>query len=83
VDNRALPANTSNFLLYTAAGKIKIEVFLKHEPVWLTPKSMGELFHVQHPAITKHLKNFFESRELQKNSVGCILKHSANYTYNR
>ena len=32
---------------------------------------------VQRPAITKHLKNIFDSGELDENSVGSILEHTA------
>lgn len=38
-----------------------MEVFLKDETVWLTQKALAELFGVQVPAISKHLKNIFES----------------------
>ncbi len=54
-----------NFLLYTAAdGNVAIEATIKDESLWLTQKAMAELFGVQVPAITKHLKNIFESGEL-------------------
>jgi len=38
---------------------------------------MAELFGVQRPAITKHLKNIFESGELEESSVSSILEHTA------
>jgi hypothetical protein len=75
----------SSFLLYTAKdGKINIEVFLKDETVWLTQKSIAELFGVQVPAINKHLKNIFESGELEEKSVISILETTASdgKTYN-
>ena len=43
---------------------------------------MAELFDVGRPAITKHLKNIFESRELAEKVVSSILEHTtqqANY----
>ncbi|MFH1405208.1 MAG: RhuM family protein, partial [Patescibacteria group bacterium] len=68
----------TNFLLYTNhEGKVNIEVFLKDETVWLTQKAMGELFGVQRPAVTKHLKNIFDSGELVEKSVSSILEHTA------
>ncbi|MFO7618226.1 MAG: virulence RhuM family protein [Thermoplasmata archaeon] len=68
----------SDFILYTdAEGNVKIEVYLKDETVWLTQKAMAELFGTQRPAITKHLKNIFESGELAENSVSSILEHTA------
>ena len=58
------------FLLYKAQdGAIKVDVFFQDETVWLTQKAMAELFGVQRPAITKHLKNIFESKELEEKSV--------------
>jgi hypothetical protein len=51
--NSKLPAKRSDFLLYTAAdGKIKIEVFVQDETVWLTQKTMGHLFGVESHTIT-------------------------------
>jgi len=68
----------SNFILYkTEDGKINVDVVLKDETIWLTQKSMAELFDVQRPAITKHLKNIFEDGELEKNQVCSNLEHTA------
>ena len=70
---------TTNFLLYTSnTGDVKVEVFLKDETVWLTQKAMSELFGVQIPAVNKHLKNIFESGELEENSVISILETTAS-----
>ncbi len=44
----------------------------------MTQKKMSELFGVQRPAITKHLKNIFNSRELIEESVSSILEHTAD-----
>ncbi len=52
----------NNFLLYTAPnGTVKVDVILQDETVWLTQKSIAELFAVQLPAISKHLKNIYDS----------------------
>lgn len=60
----------TDFLLYTAPeGDIKVEVILNDETVWLTQKSIANLFGVNVPAISKHLKNIFETGELHENSV--------------
>jgi len=70
-----LPDNQTSFLLYTGNdGKVKVEVFLKDETVWLTQKAMSELFGVKIPAISKHLSNIFESWELQKEATLSILE---------
>lgn len=74
-----LPDNQSNFLLYTGNdGKVNIEVFLKDETVWLTQKAMAELFCVNIPAISKHLSNIFENRELQKEATPFHFGNSSN-----
>ena len=59
-------------------GNIKIEVFYHDETFWMTQKSISELFGVQRPAITKHIKNIFESSELIEDSVSSILEHTAD-----
>lgn len=68
----------TDFLLYTTPnGDIKVETYLHNETLWLPQKEIAELFGVQRPAITKHLKNIFESGELEENSVSSILEHTA------
>jgi len=58
-------------------GNVKIEVFYHNETFWMTQKKIAELFGVQRPAITKHLKNIFEDGELEEDSVSSILEHTA------
>ena len=68
----------TEFLLYTAPnGAIKVEVLLANETLWLTQKRMAELFGVGVPAISKHLKNIFDSNELNPDSVISILETTA------
>ena len=68
----------TEFLLYTTPnGKVKVEIFLRDENIWLTQDKIALLFGVQRPAITKHLKNIFESRELNENLVSSVLEHTA------
>ena len=68
----------SQFLLYTAPdGAVKVDVFFRDETVWLTQKALAELFGVKVPAINKHLKNIFASRELVEDSVVSILETTA------
>ena len=68
----------TEFLLYTApSGKVKVEIFLRDENLWLTQKRMADLFGVGIPAINKHLKNIFETGELQEDSVVSILEMTA------
>ena len=68
----------TDFLLYTAPnGNVKIEVFLHNETIWLPQKIIAKLFGVNVPAISKHLKNIFESQELSEDSVVSILETTA------
>ncbi len=67
----------SEILLYTTPnGDIKMEVFLRDETIWLTQEKIAELFGVQRPAITKHLKNIFAEGELEEVMVSSILEHT-------
>jgi len=69
----------TEFLLYSAPeGNIKVEVILNEETVWLSQKSIAQLFGVQVPAISKHLKNIFETEELIEDSVISILETTAS-----
>ncbi len=73
----ALVPNNSftEFLLYTTPnGKVKLEIFLRDETIWLTQEKIGQLFGVQRPAITKHLKNIFKANELDEKVVSSILE---------
>jgi len=70
--------NPGQFLLYKApSGAVNVDVFFQGETVWLTQKTLAELFGVQVPAIGKHLKNIFESGELVEGSVVSILETTA------
>jgi len=73
-----VPNNSfTEFLLYTTPnGKVKVEIFLRDENIWLTQEKIALLFGVQRPAITKHLKNIFESNELDEKMVSSILEHT-------
>jgi hypothetical protein len=69
-----------NILLYTTPnGAVRIEVYLENETVWLSQKAIAELFGVQRPAITKHLKNIFETGELNEDVVSSILEHTTQH----
>jgi hypothetical protein len=79
-NKKAMVPNNSftEFLLYTTpGGKVKVEIFLRDETIWLTQEKIALLFGVQRPAVTKHLKNIFESGELAEYSVSSILEHTA------
>lgn len=71
---------TTEFLLYTAPnGAIKVAVLLGNETIWLTQKRMAELFDVGVPAISKHLKNIFESGELLEQVVVSVMEKNTEH----
>jgi hypothetical protein len=75
----------TEFLLYTTPnGKVKVEIFLRGENIWLTQAKIGELFAVDRSVVTKHLKNIFGSGELPEDSVCANFAHTADdgKTYN-
>jgi hypothetical protein len=52
----------TEFLLYTTPnGKIKVEVFLYDENLWLSQKKIAELFGVEVPTISYHIKQIYEN----------------------
>ncbi len=70
----------TEFLLYTTPnGKVKVEIFLHNENIWLTQDKIAQLFGVQRPAITKHLKNIFETGELKQEVVSSILEQTTQH----
>jgi len=79
MQNKLIRNSTAEFLIFTSqSGEDSIEVKVFDESVWLTQNMIAELFDVQRPAVTKHLKNIFESEELEESSVSSILEHTAS-----
>ncbi len=71
----------NEILLYTTPnGKVKVDIYLQNETIWLTQQKIADLFGVQRPAITKHLKNIFESGELNEEVVSSILEHTTQHS---
>ena len=69
---------SNQIILYSANNNtVKIEVSFYNNTFWLTQKRMSELFAVAVPAISKHLKNIFDSNELAQASVVSILETTA------
>ena len=56
-----------HFLIYQSVDEdISVNAVIRDETIWLTQKSMAELFDVDVPAISKHLSNIYEDGELLK-----------------
>ena len=64
-------------VLYQPNETTQLEVRLQDETVWLTQQQIADLFGVQRPAVTKHLRNIFNEGELNPISVSSILEHTA------
>ena len=61
--------SADNVLLYQAPdGQTQLEVQLDHETVWLTQAQMAELFGRERSVVTKHLRNIFQTGELDEES---------------
>ena len=73
------PYETREILFYkTDNGDVRVEILLYQENLWLTQAKMAELFEVQKAAISKHLKNIFESGELLEESVVSKMETTAS-----
>lgn len=71
--------STVDFLVFTKdAGSDSIEVRIQNGDVWLTQKAISMLFDVERSVVTKHLKNIFETSELNENSVCAKFAHTAD-----
>lgn len=57
----------SEIILYQSQdGSTKIDVVLENETVWLSQDQMAKLFQTDRTSITKHIKNIFETKELDQ-----------------
>ncbi len=77
--------STAEFLIFMLEGKEDgIQVMYKDETIWTTQKAISQLFDVDRTVVSKHLKNIFESSELQQDSVCAKFAHTAEdgKTYN-
>ena len=59
---------------YSEDGTVELSVQLSDETVWLTQAQMALLFGTQRQAITKHIRNIYESEELNKTATSSILE---------
>ena len=66
--------NEGEIILYQPNQDIRLEVRIAEETVWLSQAQMAELFGTQRQAITKHLKNIFDTKELIRDSTSSVLE---------
>lgn len=62
--------NETKLVIYkTPNGETQLDVTVHGETIWLTQRQIAELFGTKVPAISKHLKNIFESGELERDAT--------------
>ena len=76
--NSAESCPTSEIILYQPNETLALEVRLDAETVWLSQQQIAELFGVNQPAISKHLRNIYKSGELEEKSTYSILEYMGN-----
>ncbi|MDI9363404.1 MAG: virulence RhuM family protein [Flavobacterium sp.] len=60
----------NEILLYTTPnGKVKVEIYLQNETIWLTQQKIADLFGVDRSVVTKHLANIYAENELSKEAT--------------
>ena len=63
----------SNIVVYND-GELELKVSVDNEMIWLTQKQMADVFGVNIPAISKHIKNIYKDKELNQFSTVSILE---------
>ena len=72
--------STAEFLIFTVADKEQgVEVLYKDESIWATQKVIATLFDVDRTVVTKHLKNIFDTCELDKEVVCAKIAHTTEH----
>jgi len=64
------PAGGGQLVIYPGKdGRLRVQARLHEDSLWLTQKQMGELFAVDVRTISEHLKNIFQTHELDEAAV--------------
>ena len=72
--------STAEFLIFTVADKEQgVEVLYKDESIWATQNVIATLFDVDRTVVTKHLKNIFDTCELDKEVVCAKIAHTTEH----
>ena len=60
----------SEILIYQSSnGKVKLDVMLENETIWLSQKQLCELYGKSKSTISEHIKAIFDDEELEPNST--------------
>ncbi len=69
-DKKLIRNSTAEFLIFTGqAGEQSIEARYEDETIWLSQRFMAELFAVDVRTISEHLKNIYETGEIQREAT--------------
>ena len=70
MSGKKVESGNSEMILYTTPeGTVRIEVLFQDQTIWLTQAKMAELFDVNVPAVSKHLRNIYEDGELTREAT--------------
>lgn len=78
MNNKVIAKNKDIVFYKKDNGETNIELLVNGETLWVTQKTMGEIFCIDRTVITKHLRNIFNDGELVKNQVCAKFAHTAS-----
>ena len=60
----------NNIIIYTSKdGVVKVDTTLEHETIWMNQNELAKLFDTTKNNVSLHMKNIFESGELEESAV--------------
>ena len=78
--NKPASEGFNEILLYTTPnGKVKVEIYLQDETIWLTQQKIADLYGVDRTVVTKHIGNIFKSGELDEQVVCANFAHTTQH----
>ena len=63
----------SNIEIYSD-GELELKVSINEDTIWLTQKQIAEVFDVNVPVISKHIKNIYKDNELEEFGTVSVLE---------
>ncbi|TSC56213.1 MAG: Fic/DOC family protein [Parcubacteria group bacterium Gr01-1014_18] len=63
------PTKGEILIYQTSPNEPQIEIKIERETIWLTLNQIAELFDVDKSGVSRHIKNVFKSKELQKEAT--------------
>ena len=73
--------NRQNEIILFENQKVKLEVNMQDETVWLSVEQMAKLFDRDRTVITRHINNIFKEKELDKNEVCAKSAHTTKHGF--